>query len=354
MLPNSDQKAGETGAGVGPPGHTRALWRAPVREVAARLGWRVRYSELTLADPPYWTMQVTPVFPGCHAELFERGVVWDVFALIDAARRPGAHQVLTADCGYAPDVYIEASVQVSHPDACTIVWELDLPGLRPALDAALTAGHGSGFVRLVFERAAYEADLRALLHALQARARAPVPADELATVQELEIPNRGGPPLSEIRIGLFEPEVDGPALARLLALNADAAWPREPVWPPGTRLEFGYFDGATGHEWMRVDGVVQKWVWPGRFFPRWEALHAFTTWVATTTQEPSWPPTARPADGDMPRANLRHLRQEADRQPCHEAGRRLAAVLQSCLDEGETAPGVSVHYAECALPVGPP
>ncbi len=51
----------------------------------------------------------------------ERSIVWDIFALIDSINRPGAYQVLTADCGYAPDVYIEERALVSHPDNNTMV-----------------------------------------------------------------------------------------------------------------------------------------------------------------------------------------------------------------------------------------
>lgn len=164
--------------------------------------------------------------------------------------------------------------------------------------------------------------------------RVPVPADELATVQELEIPDRGGPPLSEIRVGEFEPEVGGPALARLLNLNVGAAWPPEPVWPPKMQVEFGFFEGASGHNLMRVDGVVRRLTWPGRFFPRWEALHAFTTRVATMAREHRWPSQVRPADSNDRRTKLRFLRQEVDRQPCQEAGRRLGHCLGMLPERG--------------------
>ena len=43
------------------------------------------------------------------------------------------------------------------------------------------------------------------------------------------------------------------------------------------------------------------------------------------------------------------LLSDADRACCHEAGRRLAAVMQASLDEGKTAPGVTARYRECLV-----
>lgn len=327
-------------------------WREPVWQAPARLGWQVRYTDVVFADPAYALMQATPVFAGCHPKLFERGIVWDPLVLLKAARKPGAHYVLTADCGYGPDAYIEEAVLVSHPDAHTIVWELDLQGLRPALDEAVTGAAPDGFVRLVFERESFEADLRALLRELQARAAAPVPIGELTQTFDWAATGLDQATLAKLPVGELEPDVNGLALETLQALDADAAWQREPVWPAGTVVEFGYFEGALGHDLIRIDGELLRSGWPGWFFPRWEALHAFRTWVQWTTREASWPPAARAANGTARRANLRFLRQEADRAACHAAGRRLAEVMQACLAEGDTAPGVVVRYVACPLAAG--
>ena len=338
MLSNQDQS-----------GARSVPWREPVWQAPARLGWRVRYTEVVFADPAYALMQATPVFPGCHPKVFERGIVWDPLALLEAARRPGGHDVLTADCGYAPDVHIEDAVRVSHPDAHTIVWELDLNGLRPALDEAVTGDAEDGFIRLVFEREAFEADLRALLRELQAKAAAPVPLEELTQAYDWGVTGLDQATLANLPVGEFEPDSNGLALETLQALDPDAVWPREPIWPAGTLVEFGYFEGASGHELMRINGEVLRPGWPGWFFPRWEALHAFRIWVQWTTCEVSWPPAAHAANWTAHRANLRFLRQEADRAPCHAAGRRLAEVMQACLTEGDTAPEVAVRYVECPL-----
>lgn len=290
---------------------TDAPWRAPVWQAPARLGWEWRRDHTERSDAPQALMRVTPVFPGCHPALFERGIVWDPAALREAARRPGGHQVLVVG-GHGAERRIEDSVRVSHPDARTIVWELDLQRLGVALDEAVAGTAQDGFIRLLFDRNTYEADLRELLHEVQAHDGAPVPGDD----------------------GLI-------------------AWPREPVWPANTRVEFGYFEDAAGPALMRVNGKLERATWPGWNFPRWEAMHAFRRWLDWTALDASWPPKPQASGRDGRCASLRYLRQEADRTPCHDAGRRLARVLQTCLNEATTAPGVAVTYVECPLVAGP-
>ncbi len=290
---------------------TDAPWRAPVWQATARLRWQAGCRAVEPADAPQALMRVTPVFPGCHPALFERGIVWDPAALREAARRPGGHQVLVVG-GHGPERRIEDSVRVSHPDARTIVWELDLQRLGVALDEAVAGTAQDGFIRLLFDRNTYEADLRVLWREVQAHDGAPVPGDE----------------------GLI-------------------AWPREPVWPANTRVEFGYFEDAAGPALMRVNGKLERATWPGWNFPRWEAMHAFRRWLDWTALDASWPPKPQASGRDGRCASLRYLRQEADRTPCHDAGRRLARVLQTCLNEAATAPGVTVNYVECPLAAGP-
>jgi len=290
---------------------TDAPWRAPVWQAPARLGWEWRRDHTERSDAPQALMRVTPVFPGCHPALFERGIVWDPAALREAARRAGGHQVLVVG-GHGPERRIEDSVRVSHPDARTIVWELDLQRLGVALDEAVAGTAQDGFIRLLFDRNTYEADLRELWREVQAHVGAPVPGDD----------------------GLI-------------------AWPREPVWPANTRVEFGYFEDAAGPALMRVNGKLERATWPGWNFPRWEAMHAFRRWLDWTALDASWPPKPQASGRDGRCASLRYLRQEADRTPCHDAGRRLARVLQTCLNEAATAPGVTVTYVECPLAAGP-
>jgi hypothetical protein len=239
--------------------------RLPTLDIAGWLGWRAKYSETTFAEPPYSTLQMTPIFPYCHTELAERGIVWDVFSLIESIKRPGAHQLLTGDCGYAPDVYIEASVLVSHPDEHTVVWELDSQGLRPALDEALDCE--CGFFRWTFDRADYERDIRALLREVQVRIATPVAVNDLSGTDGLDHLIAGYPAMKILRVEKYEPDSRGMAEERLLEIDPDADWPREPVWPPGTVLEFGFFKEKYGHELLMVNGQVQRTCWPGLLHP---------------------------------------------------------------------------------------
>jgi hypothetical protein len=323
--------------------------RQPTLEMAGWLAWRANYSEIIFAEPPYLVLQMTPVFPGCHPALAERGVVWDVFSLIESVKRPGAHQLLTGDCGYAPDVYIEESVLVSHPDGHTVVWELDSKGLRPALDVAVD--DEDGFVRWTFAREDYEHDVRALLREVQARIAKPVAVNELTDTYGLDHLHRNYADLKTLRVEDFEPDTRGMAEERLLEIDPDAPWPREPVWPAGTLLDFGFFKEAHGHNMMMVNGQVQKACWPGHYFTRWEALSAFKAWIATTERGLTLPAAMMALGDKVAHFNTYFLRQEEDRHVCHAAGHRLAQVLQQGYEEGHTAPEVTVCYRECMLTV---
>jgi hypothetical protein len=324
----------------------------PVMTLPGRIGWSVSYSEIIFADPPYLLMQSQPDFPGCYDKPMDRGIVWDVFALIESAKRPGAHGVLTSDCAYAPDSGLQERVLVSHPDADTVVWELDVPGLRPALDHAFS-GYREGFLRLVFRRDEYEADIRAIVRQLQHGATTPITAGALpADCYGVEYLRQDYPHLDVVRVGDLEPNTQGMALERLLDLDAAAPWLREPLWPAGILVELGFFPFHDGHVLMRVNGELNRRIWPGRYFPRWQVLAAFKAWLAHA-----------PRAGGLGSAvclppqvgiNESVLLREADREPCHDAGRYLAAVLQACLDEGRTAPGVTVRYQECPLCVVAP
>jgi len=202
----------------------------PALTLPSRIGWQIYYSEIIFDDPPCLILQAVPEFAGGGNDLAERGIVWDVFALIESIKHPGAHQVLTADCGYAPDVYIEESILVSHPDSNTVVWELDIAGLRPALDKTLIGDH-EGFVRLVFAREQYETDIRALVRALQQAGRDPIPVTMLdSCTHGLERLLTGYSARDSLPVDELEPNVEGGmALERLLELDAGELWPRTPL-----------------------------------------------------------------------------------------------------------------------------
>lgn len=330
-----------------PTGSGRGEWQRPAWELPGAIGWRSRYTEIIFADPPYLVLQATPVFPGGQGRLADRGVIWDPLALWESIVKPGAHYLLTCECGYPPDAGIEAAVLVSHPDARTVVWELDLKGLRPALDDSCLPSQS--FLRLVFPREDYEGCIGDMLRELRDWAtRSNVPADH-SEVHDLEHLRKEYPRLESIRVDEFEPNLTGWALERLLDLDLDAPRRPTPIWPRGTVIDLGFFEVGDGHELMAVDGEPLQATWPGRYFTHWEALAAFGAWLATVQRDFALPAGFVRSTRDG--RNRFVLLQASDRSRCHAADRRLAQVLQECYDEGATSPGVSVRYLERELAV---
>lgn len=316
-------------------------------ELPGVIGWRARYTEIIFADPPYLVLQATPVFPGGRGRLADRGIVWDSLALSESIVRPGAYYLLTCECGYAPDAGIEEAVLVSHPDAGTVVWEIDIKGLRPALDDSCLPSQG--FLRLVFPREDYEGCIGNMLRELRDWATRPNALADLSEVYGLMHLRKENPRFESIRVDEFEPNLNGWALECLLDLDLDAPRRRTPIWPLGTVIDLGFFEVGDGHALMAVDGELLKATWPGRYFTRWEALAAFRAWLATVQRD-----FALPAGFVRSTGNSRNrfvLLQASDRSRYHAAGRRLARVLQECCDEGATAPGVTVRYVDCDLSV---
>lgn len=201
----------------------------PALTLPSRIGWVIYYSEILFCDPPCLFLQALPDFPGGNKPEAGQDVVWDVFSLIESVKRPGAHQMLTCTCGEASDAGLEEFILVSYPDTSTVVWELDIAGLRPALDKTLAGDH-EGFMRLVFAREQYEADIRALLRALQQAGRGPVPVTALdSRTHGLQRLLAGYPACDSLHVDELEPNIKGMALERLLELDASEPWPRTPL-----------------------------------------------------------------------------------------------------------------------------
>jgi len=336
----------------------------PVLTLPGRIGWQIYYSEILFCDPPCLFMQALPDFPSGNKPEAGQDIVWNVFSLIDSVKRPGAHEILTCTCGYSPDAGLEESILVSYPDNDTVVWELDIAGLHPALDKTLLGDH-EGYVRLEFAREQYEADIRALVRALQQAGRGPVPVTTLdSRTHGLQHLLADYPACDSLLVDELEPTVEGGmALERLLELDADEPWPRTPLWPAGTLIEFGFFPAKSGHELMRVNGEYSWRYWPSRHFTRWKVQTAFNAWMscvcrayaldsnfslpASTVQLRKGAATyddQKTKTGISPNDFV--LLHAVDRQRCHDAGRRFAAIFQASLQEGETAPGVTVRYCE--------
>ena len=313
----------------------------------ARIGWHSRFSQIIFDDPPFLVLQTIPVFPGCGDDLAKLCIVWDVLGLIDSVRRPGAYQLLTCECGYAPDVDLEEMVHVSHPDAETILWELDIPGLLPALDEAFQLTQ-EGFVRLIFRRAEYETDIRTMLRELQEMGNSPIAVGDLSPDSlSLDHLRMKYPHLEKIRAEEFQPRYKGLELETLLEQDAAAPWPKEAIWPPGTLVEFGFFAWHDSHELLRINGELSGALWPEHYFTRWELLMAFKGWLSHTRRAFALEKQYRLPKG-IGRSEFVLLSEEK-RMSCHAAGHRLAALMQASLDEGVTAPGVTVRYCECRI-----
>ncbi len=180
--------------------------------------------------PPCLTARLVPVFPLCGPDLAERCIVWDVFALVAAMQRPGLHRLLTCSCGDADDAGVDAGVVVYHPDAQTLVWEMDAQAMGVALDASVA--DRPGIVRWVFERSALEADLRQMLRNLVATLSSPLPVTALPH----ETPNLSHllalqPPVQQLAIEDFDPYGDVANLLPRLSRAAEADWPVAPATP---------------------------------------------------------------------------------------------------------------------------
>ncbi|MCU0753817.1 MAG: hypothetical protein MUE46_01675 [Xanthomonadales bacterium] len=315
----------------------------PLHILRGRLGWRVQISEVDWAEPVSLVMQAVPEFPGCAANLPAADIVWDLGALLASVIRPGAHQLLNCTCGYAPDAYLEGAVHVSHPDRDTVVWEMDVPGLRPALDPIL-ASEPEGYLRWVFDRSDYEGSLRRLIRDLQDHARIGCLLGELPDdVWDIESLRGRLADDHRLPITTLQPTFADLRLERLMALDPDADWMPEPLCPAGTRIDIGVFPDGERDEFLRVDGRRDPG-WMGRYFTRHEVDRRFREWVAYL--DFAYDHKAK-LPGVSP--HRRVLRDEADRAPCHAAGCAFAETLSASLREGRTAPGVEVRYVERAL-----
>lgn len=324
--------------------------QSPLAEIPARIGWNARVSDLIYDDPPYFVMQAVPVMPCFRSDLCNQEVVWDPLRLLDSIKRPGAYYLATCTCGYADDAGIKEAVLVSHPDMHTVIWELDIIAYRVALVEPY-AEMSSGFIRLVFRREEYEADVRAMMKELQRLGTTVCLAypetEEFGVKELLRLHDFHFLDSTKITVEELEPKVDGRELEQLLDLDLTAAWESEPLWSAGTVVELGFFSQRDGHEMIRFNGKCSASSWPGWYFTRWSALDAFNSWLSFVNRA-FWAYKDSQIPAGMGRNDL-VLKQETDRAACHNAGRHLAAVMQSCCNEGDTAPDVTVLYTEAAL-----
>lgn len=265
--------------------------RKEIRNV--RLGFRLVFQTIH-SDPPWQIVRLIPAFPEVYPDIEEKtDIVWDLPQLCDSIRKPGGYHVLNCSCGLSDHAGLKELAFIAHPDEETVVWELDLPGHYPALHERWEGA--SGFLRLVFNRAEYEADILAMLAAVLSAGSPELPVEE------------------------YEPDnKHGEAYEWLQSLAAANDWSRQPILPEGTTLEF-----LPDTNCLR-DGKPLREYAP-RLLTRWAAMQAYYHWTRPFWRDEPMPPDPTTADAN---------------------GQAFAIALQACYAESRTAPGVSIAYRQ--------
>jgi len=285
----------------------------PLLILPARLGWVLGrsfiYGNRGSNLPTEQMLKFIPALE-CGLELAgEHGdIVLDLKALFESARKPGGYFLLTCECGYADDADIKELIFVQHPSPDMIAWELDIQGLRSALVKEAWLTHQDGYVRLIFDRSQYVADLHRMV------------VDVQQANKELELYELAG-------------RGDYGFVEELLAFDFDAPIVAEAIFPPGSHLEFR----LEGDEYCWLNGKKLKG-WPPHYYPCWEINRAFKKWTQFFQR------------GYAGNPNLLYLPDENDRAACDAAGNELAKMLQKGIDESGNSPQVTVSYSPCLLP----
>lgn len=286
----------------------------PLLTLPARLGWKLGRSFIygnSGTNPP--TEQELKFIPALECGLELAGVygdiVLDLKTLFESARKPGGYFLLTCECGIADDADIYELIFVQHLSPDTIVWELDIQGLKAALVKETWLTHQEGYVRLIFDRSQYVADLRRMVVEVQ------------KANKELELYEVAG-------------SGDYGFVEELLAFDFDAPIIAEAIFPPGSHLEFRLEED----EYCWLNGKKLKG-WPLHYYPRWEINRAFKKWTNFFQR------------GYAGNPNLFYLPDENDRAACDAAGNELVERLQRSIDESGNSSQVTVSYSSCLLPV---
>lgn len=288
----------------------------PLLTLPARLGWILDRSFIwgNGGDKPP-TEQVLKFMPAldCGLQLGgEHGdIVLDLLPLLESACKPGRYFLLTCECGIADDADIYEQIFVQHPAPDKIVWEVDVQGLRAALVKETWLTQQDGYVRLVFDRAQYEADLRRMVAVAQ---------EENARLELYEIAGRGD-------YGFVE---------KMLAFDFSAPFVAEPALPTGSHLEFRLEE----NEYCWLDSK-KLGGWPPHYFPCWNANRAFKQWVQHFNR------------GYAGHPNHFYFRSEAEREVCDADGREMVEVLRCCLEAASYLWGGTVSYGASRAPIMP-
>lgn len=291
----------------------------PLLTLSARLGWKLgrTYIYGDGGDKPP-TEQILKFNPALEGRLTLAGksddLVLDLKALIASAVSPGGYYLLNCECGCPDDAGIGEMIFVHHPDEHSIVWELDVQGLRAAMLNEDWLTQQNGYVRLVFERAQYEADVRRMMVEVKQQ-------DAILELDEVAPQDYG---FTEY----------------LLACDFDLPFVVDPLLPPGSHLEFR----LEGSELCWLDGK-RLLLWPTWLFPCWNVNQAFKSWLAFVKRGHGIKTAARPLE-----PNSFYLRDAHSRAACDAAGNALVEKLRACLNQGVHAPEITVSYGPCVVP----
>ncbi len=285
----------------------------PLLALPARLGWELVSTPIFgSAGSNQPSAQNIRFLPALDCGLYLAGeyqdIVLDLAALLESARKPGGYFLLNCECGYPDDADIHELIFVQHPTPDSIVWELDVQGLRSALSKETWLTHQNGYVRLIFERKQYETDLRRMVLEVK-QAHASLELNEVA-------PNDYG--FTEF----------------ILTFDQDEPFVAEPILPPGSHLEFGF----EGSELCWING--NRWDgWPTRLFPCWQVNQAFKAWVRFVQRGFAIKDGAQSLE-----TNHFYLLDENSRAACDMAGYALAEQLQACIARNVNQPEIVVSY----------
>jgi hypothetical protein len=312
---------------------TDAFDQGLVAGTAAELGWVARIVEPTEHDGEISAdIVLEPRVPYCENDLYDKGIVFDLRALIDSVCRPGCHFIFNCTCGIHDCVGLDDGVHVAHPDTRHIVWELDIEGCAPVLQPDFG---GSGFVRLIFDRAQYLRSVQSMLEEIKSLAAVPQP---LECCDRQDQPGRVADyadRFDQVKVEGIQPAFDNDeSLTTLLTVAPSLDWRARPMVSPGSRMAVGLFGDST----LAVEGDTAP-DWLPRWFTRCSVARAWADWPVQWLSGPV-------EDGGFPPGSAHGWSRPADIEAKHfnRLGRRYAELLARSLQEGITAPGVEVTY----------
>lgn len=262
----------------------------------ARFGYCLVFQTIH-AEPTWRIARLIPKFPEVRADIGQdTDIVWDLPQLCESIRKPGGYHVLNCTCGISDHAGLMGLTFIAHPDDATVVWEIDIPDHRPALHERWR--DQTGFLRLTFRRADYEADIRAMLAAVLAAGSPELPVEEYAP-----------------------DNLQGEAYEWLQSRAAANDWSRQPIFPPGSVLEFQPDQCDT-----LLDGKPLRQYLP-RLFTRWAVAQTYHHWTRLYWQ------------------NSQH--RIDDPAACDAAGREFVGAMRESFAEGRTSPDTVVTYRPC-------